>query len=385
MKVVFVSTMMPSGHYSQILTEKLSRQSGIDLTVYADDNPENLKIKNCGKVKNVWSKGIKFGWQILKELRKDKPDIVHLQHEFNMYGGLPTAAIFPFLVLWLRFSGYKVVVTIHSVVLKKEIDKDFIALFNVKPILARPFLFKIVFSVIYFLITKFANKSITHTKMMKKSLIFDYHGHPDKIEPIPTAVPSSHRLARKDGDYFFYFGYLVRRKGLGYVLDGFSKFLKKRPKSKYKFIMAGGAIKGQEKSRDEILQSIKEKGLGDKVKYVGFIDQKQQDELYSNAYAIILPAKISIAASGPLYWSYSYRRCPIASDVGNLREEIIAGKTGILTPNSKWDQAFEFAVNNPKTILRIEGNIEEVAKERSPENTASKYANIYHKFNSRKK
>ena len=302
-----------------------------------------------------------------------------------MYGGLPTAAIFPFLVLWLRFSGYKVVVTIHSVVLKKEIDKDFIALFNVKPILARPFLFKIVFSVIYFLITKFANKSITHTKMMKKSLIFDYHGHPDKIEPIPTAVPSSHRLARKDGDYFFYFGYLVRRKGLGYVLDGFSKFLKKRPKSKYKFIMAGGAIKGQEKSRDEILQSIKEKGLGDKVKYVGFIDQKQQDELYSNAYAIILPAKISIAASGPLYWSYSYRRCPIASDVGNLREEIIAGKTGILTPNSKWDQAFEFAVNNPKTILRIEGNIEEVAKERSPENTASKYANIYHKFNSRKK
>lgn len=379
MKIAFVTTLLPSGHYSQILTRKLSREKNIELIIYADYNRDNLKIKDCGKIKLVWSKGIKFGTQILRQLKKDRPKIVHLQHEFNMYGGLSTAVIFPLLVILLRLKRYKVVVTVHSVVAKKQIDKDFISLFNVKSLLARPFLFKLVFSFIYRTIGRFANTIVVHTKMMRNALISDYAGRKEKVQVIETAIPESKILFRKDGKYFFYFGYMVRRKGLGYVLDGFNKYIARHPKSKYKFIMAGGAIKGQEKSRDEILQAIKDKKLEDKVKYIGFIDQKQQDELYGNAYAVILPAKISIAASGPLYYSYSYRRCPIASDVGNLKEEVRDQKTGILVPNSKWDKAFEYAVKNSKILSRIEKNIDELARERSPLATAFKYAKIYRK------
>ncbi len=377
MKIVFVSTMMPSGHYSQILTEKLSRQKDIDLIIYADDNPKNLKIKNCGKIKNVWSKGNMFAFSILKQLKKDKPKVVHLQHEFNMYGGLITAVVFPLFVLWLRLHRFRVVVTVHSVVPTKQIDKDFISLFNVNKFLARPLLFKVVFSFIYRIISKSANKVIVHTHMMSRALIINYGSNRKKIHVIETAIPKSRLTVRKKGNYFFYFGYLVKRKGLNYVLDGFSEYVSKHPKSDFKFIMAGGAIKGQEKSRDEIIQSIKDKKLGDRVKYVGFIDQKQQDELYNNAYAVILPAKISIAASGPLYYSFSYRKCPLASKVGNLKEEVRDGKTGLLIPNSKWSEAFEFAVRNPKKLSKIEENISEIAKERSPQNIAKKYADLY--------
>jgi glycosyltransferase involved in cell wall biosynthesis len=92
---------------------------------------------------------------------------------------------------------------------------------------------------------------------------------------------------------------------------------------------------------------------------------------------VILPAKISIAASGPLYWSFSYRRCPLASKTGNLKEEIKDQKTGILVPNSNWSQAFDYAIKNQKTITKIEKNIDIVAKARSPLATAIKYANVY--------
>ncbi len=376
-KVVFVSTMLPSGHYSQILTEKLSTEKDVELIIYADENPENLKIKNCGKIKIVWNKGIKFAAQIFKELKKDRPDVVHLQHELGMYGGLPTAIIFPFLIWWLRVSHYQVVVTVHSVVPLGQINKEFIGLFSANPIVSKPYLFKLVFSFIYRIIVKSANQIVVHTKIMRKILISDYGANGKKVKVVETAVPVSKILPRKFGDYFFYFGYMVRRKGLGYVLDGFSDYISKHPKSKFKFVMAGGVIKGQEKSRDEILQMIEGKNLSDKVKYVGFINQKQQDELYNNAYAVILPAKISIAASGPLYWSYSYCRCPLASNVGNLREEVQDGKTGILVSNSKWSNAFEYAVKNPKIIAKIEKDISEIARSRSPLATASKYARVY--------
>lgn len=381
MKVVFVSTLLPSGHYSQILTRKLSHEKDIELIIYSNDNRDNLKITDCGEIKTVWSKGIKFGLQIYRELKKDRPDVVHLQHEFNMYGGLPSAVLFPFFILWLRLHRFYVVVTVHSVVPIKQINKDFIDLFSIKPLLARPVLLKLVFATIYRVISSSANKIIVHTRMMRKTLISDYGANEKKVQVLKTAIPESRKLPRTAGNYFFYFGYMVRRKGLGYLLDGFSKYIKSHPESKFKLIMAGGAIKGQEKSRDEILQTIKDKGLGDKIQYVGFIDQNQQDELYSDAYAVVLPAKISVAASGPLYYSFGYRRCPIASDVGNLCEEIEDGKTGILISNLKWDKAFEYAVNNPKILLQIEKNIETVAFERSPLAMAAKYVKIYNDNN----
>jgi len=48
MKVVFVSTMLPSGHYSQYLSGGLSSVTDIELIVYCDKNKENLSIRGCG-------------------------------------------------------------------------------------------------------------------------------------------------------------------------------------------------------------------------------------------------------------------------------------------------------------------------------------------------
>lgn len=92
MKIVFISSMRPSGHYSQYLTAALNKQENIDLIVYTDNDPRNLGIQGCGTIKNLWSKSIRYIYQIVKELRQDQPDIIHLQQELNMYGGICTAS-----------------------------------------------------------------------------------------------------------------------------------------------------------------------------------------------------------------------------------------------------------------------------------------------------
>ena len=94
MKVAFVSSMLPSGHYSQYITSALARNADIELYVFTDKNKQNLKIGNCGTIRLVWSKSVFYLSEIVRETLRIRPDVVHLQHELNMYGGILTAAIF---------------------------------------------------------------------------------------------------------------------------------------------------------------------------------------------------------------------------------------------------------------------------------------------------
>lgn len=380
MKIVFISGMLPSGHYSQYITNGLNEQKDVKIIVYTDKNPKNLEIKNCGIIKNIWSKSPKYIFEITKELKKDKPDIIHLQHELNMYGGILTASIFPLLLLTFKLMGYKTVTTVHAAVFKKQINEKFIKLFHQESFMARPFILKLFFHYIYNSISLLSNKIIVHTNLTKDILTSDYGVNAKKVDTIPIVIPQKEIDNSSKEEYFFYFGYMVRRKGLGYALEGFRKFIEKNPASKFKLVLAGGVIDGQEEALDEIKQIIKDNRLENRVIIKGFIEEKEQDTLYCKAYAIIIPAEISMGSSGPLFHSVSYGKCVICSKIGHFIEDIDDGKTGILIDNNKWQEAFEFVSENPDKIAEIEKNIEKKAVSRSPVFTAEKYAKIYNQL-----
>lgn len=379
MKVVFISGMLPSGHFSQIITGGINKHKNIDLIVYADKNPKNLQIKGCGEVRPVWSKSPKFIIEIFNELRKDKPDVVHLQQELNMFGGIATVLLFPLLVLLIKLLGIKLIVTLHASVYKKQINNDFVELFNKNPKVIRPFVLKLLFYWIFIPTSIFADGIIVHTNLSKDILTKDYFVDKNKVTVIRTAIPEKPRDNSSKENYFFYFGYMVRRKGLSFALEGFKKFIEKNPESKWKFILAGGVIKGQEASFEEIKKMVHDSHLENNIEFRGFIEEKEQDELYKNAYAVLIPAKVSMGSSGPLYHACSYGKCVIATREGHFIEDIDDQKTGILTENDKWDEALEFAVNNPKVIKEIEENVIKKAEARSPFNTAAKYIELYKK------
>lgn len=377
MKVVFVTGMLPSGHYSQIITSGLVETKKIKLLVYTDKDNKNLKIKNCGRIIPVWSKSPKFIFEIIKRLKKDKPDIVHFQHELNMYGGMFTAFMFPFLVAACKALGFKVVTTVHASVFRSQIDEQFIVTFNQNPKVIKPIFLEVFFLYIYKSISFFSDQLIVHTHLAKKILTEDYGVSAQKTKVIPAAIPEKKPFKGKKEPYFFYFGYMARRKGLGYALDGFKKFIKKNPKTKFKLVLAGGVIKGQEDSLKEITDMINVSGLRDRIIYKGFIEEKEQDELYRKAYCVIIPAILSMGSSGPLYHANSYGKCIIATKIGHYLEDIDDGKTGILTENSNWDKALEKVVENIELVNKIEENTLHKAKERSPLAIANKYLQVY--------
>lgn len=377
MKVVFISGMLPSGHYSQYITHGLAQHENVDLVVYADQNPKNREIQGCGRIKLVWSKSLRYIAEILREIEKDKPDVVHLQHELNMYGGLLTAALFPFLVVLLRLRGIRVVTTVHAAVYKRQIDASFMKLFHQDSPFIQPFMLKLFFRYVYGFISLFSHALIVHTALTKRILIEDYGVSQEKTNVIPIAIPQKKIDNSGKEKYFFYFGYMVRRKGLGYALEGFRKFIAENPASDYRLILAGGVIKGQEKALEEIKSMIREGGLTEKVLIKGFIEESEQDELYRKAYAVIIPAEVSMGSSGPLFHSVSYGKAVICSKIGHFLEDIEDRRTGILIENNLWHKAFLFAVKNPEVISSIEKNTILKAQDRTPFKTAERTIATY--------
>jgi glycosyltransferase involved in cell wall biosynthesis len=377
MKVVFISSMLPSGHYSQYLTRGLNSIQDIELLVYADKQPNNLTMLGCGKIKNVWAKSIFYIIQITRQVIRDRPRLVHIQHELNMYGGIVTSAIFPILLVMLRVIGIKLIVTVHASVYKKQIDKEFMSLFHKDSKLLAPSLLKIFFQYIFSFISLLSHKVIVHTHLAKDILVSDYGMNESKICVIPISIPQRNIQNSNKKPYFFYFGYMVRRKGLGFALSGFKKFIENNPSSPYKLVLAGGVISGQEKALDEILDIIRFNGLQDKVVIKGFIEEAELDQLYWNAEAVIIPAKISMGSSGPLFHAVSYGKCVIASKVGHFLEDIDHMNNGVLTENHEWENAFQMVADQPELVSKIEFAVAEKARSRMPSAIATAHVHVY--------
>ncbi len=377
MKVAYVSSMLPSGHYSQYLTEGLDKLRDLKLLVYTEKDPKNLEIEGCGLIKTVWSKSVRYVFQIVRELRIDKPDVVHLQQELNMYGGLTTVILFPVLLFLIRVLGFKVVTTVHAVVYKSQINDSFVHLFHRDPKFLKPFYLKLFFYFLYKTISLFSNQIIVHTNLTRNILVSDYGVNALMVKVIPISIPERQIKNAPRQKYFLYFGYMVRRKGLQYVLEGFKKYLESNPKSDYSLVLAGGVINGQENANNEILEVIKANHLEKHVVVKGFVDEKDLDELYLHAVAVVIPAVLSMGSSGPLFHAVSYGKCVITSKIGHFLEDIDHLETGILTDNSKWDEAIQFVVNNPAKMSLIEGNVLEKARSRTPFIIASKHREVY--------
>jgi glycosyltransferase involved in cell wall biosynthesis len=200
------------------------------------------------------------------------------------------------------------------------------------------------------------------------------------INVIPASIPVQVEHNGLISKYFFYFGYLARRKGIDYLLEGFKSFLVKNPEKDFKLILAGGVIKGQELAREEIMNKIEKLEITNSVQLRGFIDEKEQIQLYQESYAVVIPALISMGSSGPLYHATSHGKAVLCSRVGHFLEDVEEGVTGLLVENEQWDKAFLYAVNNPIHIFKMANAARLRSKERSPKKTANLYLNIYKKL-----
>jgi len=389
-KVAMVTTILPVTHYSRYLAKAFQSKLGEKVTmfVYTDRRKENEKVP-LDNVKLVWTPNLMYPFQIVRQVIADKLDLVHLQHEFNMYGGPITAVLFPLLVLLLKLTRKRVVVTIHAVVSSREIDLSFLEVFSWPKKTIVLILAKWALGYIYTATCWFSNMVIVHSRYMKSILVSDYKANEGKIRVLPHGVPE--RVVSKTEEInaawvnktaakriILYFGYVVKRKGLEDLIEAFEQVSKKY--QDYILVLAGGALPNQKDYMEKLKKIVQQKGLSRQILFTSFVPEEELIKLLARAEFVVLPSIYSISASGPLAQAISLFKPVIATDLGTFHEDLNDGIDGLLCPPRdvpSLTKAMIKLIENPTLLREIAEGIKRKAKERQWSNIATRTFEIY--------
>ncbi len=356
-----------------------------DLTMFFYTSKDE-KVPDIQQARQVWSP-ILYPFQVLKEVVKDQPDIVHIQHEFNMFGPFYTILFFPILLFLLKMTQTKTIVTIHAVVPLSLIDRQFIEDLGGVKMRIPSILIKMIFVLIYK--PMFASALVVHDECFRSDLISSYKVNKEKVYVIPHGVEHSTIEVDKaaigkwpkefaNKEVVLYFGYIAPRKGLEYLLDAYAQIADRYPN--HVLVIAGKILPYHSSYLHQIVEQIGRLGLSRYIVITGYVTDEEIHILYELAKFIILPYTYSIASSGALAFSFQHQKPIIATNIGAFREELEDGKTALLCPprNSETlEKALIKMMEDPSLREEFSRNLGEKIPERSWQNVGKKTYDLY--------
>lgn len=112
--------------------------------------------------------------------------------------------------------------------------------------------------------------------------------------------------------YILFLGRLVPEKGIRYLIEAF-----KNVKTDKRLVIAGGSS-----DTDEFANELKKLAKGDeRILFTGFVQGKELEELYSNAYIYTLPSDLE-GMPLSLLEAMSYGNCCLVSDIEECTEVV---------------------------------------------------------------
>lgn len=117
----------------------------------------------------------------------------------------------------------------------------------------------------------------------------------------------------KKDDYILFLGRMVPEKGIHYLIDAFKKL-----KTNKKLVIAGGSS-----NTDQYYSDLKFKTIdNDNIIFTGFVQGKELEELYSNAYIYCLPSDLE-GMPLSLLEAMSYKNCCLTSNIDECSEVLL--------------------------------------------------------------
>jgi glycosyltransferase involved in cell wall biosynthesis len=248
-----------------------------------------------------------------------KPRIFHIlwHNKFDLFDRT-------ILMAYYKLAGKKIAFTAHNVNAAKRDSKD-----SWMNRLSLAFQYRI------------ADHIFVHTRLMKDELIADFSVPSRKVSVIPfginnvdprtsiTASGAKERLGITAHDrVVLFFGLITPYKGLEYLVSAMTHL---NGCADIKLIIAGDVRVGYAEywariQRDIRLASL-ENRIIEKIHYI----PDEDVELYFKAADVLALPYTHIFQSGLPFLAYSFGLPVIASDVGSLREDIIEGRTGLIS------------------------------------------------------
>lgn len=267
-------------------------------------------------VQRVFEKNATFMPHVHAALKQANPDVVHIQQELALFGGILTA----YLLQWLVFRWRsKTVITLHGVVDPRKIDADFVKENNATlPV----WLVRLAFKIIYTPLMRWSKKIIVHEAYFKSIMVESYGIHPDKISVIPHGVEplqaSSPAEARArlalpaQANIALFMGYATGYKGIDLLIEGFSTYAKSHSNA-YLIIGAGKHPKLHDdatylKEYERLQQKAATLLPKNQYDWRGFIAEDEIADYYSASDVSLYPYTTAMSSSGPMSFAIGYEK-----------------------------------------------------------------------------
>jgi glycosyltransferase involved in cell wall biosynthesis len=362
--------------YTRNLVQAL-REHGVNVVIFSN-KPRNENVKQSYEgVYSVWNKGILYPFQIFKALvTNSNVDIIHIQHEFFLYGDMFSALLFPVLLILVRLLGKPVVVTMHGVIPLSELNKRFKRENELNgPLFLLKFALIFITKVIVFL----SDAVIVHGKFFAKVMYNDYKCPKQKIHIIPLGIEEAkiiipqneakRRLGLENKVVILFFGYIARYKGVEMLIDAFGRLARKY--QEWVLIIGGGhhpRLRLNPKYKEYItkLQQMAHQLAPEKVLFTGFIPDEELPLYLSAADIIVFPYTTAMSSSAALTSSMSYEKPIIASNIPPMKE-LIPFEEALFERGSPEDLAkkLESVLNNSNLRHKISIHFKKVCEKNS--------------------
>lgn len=336
-------------------------------------------------IKRCWDKGIKYPLQIFFNIISSKVDIIHLQHEFFLYGNGISAGLFPLLQLLLKLFNKPIIVTIHGVIPLSKLNEEFI---EENKLNGNPLILK---SGLYFLVKlmiKLSTCTIVHEDKLKKILQDEYKCNSSKIQVIPHGIEvredsfeidkAKQTLGFQDKKIVLFFGYLTGYKGIELLIEAFDDLEDKDAV----LIIAGGEhprLKDDE-SYKKYIASLKKKATdtGRNIIFTGFVPEEKIAIYFSAADVVVCPYTVFMSSSGPLSLSLAYRKPFLLSD--ELRD-FVNNEDLIFEKNPKsLSEKIKQILNDPVIKLKSQEYCDELRNSRSWKKVGGETYGVYRRI-----
>lgn len=339
--------------YSYNLLNELKNKKNIEVNAIAQKGAEN-KIKGI-KVNACWEKNHKISEQIINELKKENPDLVHIQFLAGMFRKKNIISLIP---LFRFIKKYKVFMTIHS-------DPNKIP-------------FKKLFSKIFFSnVEKFFVLSDYQKNILNKKFNIDNY----KIIKIPHGCYGVKNIKTSKGKEknILCFGFIRRGKGIKEAVVAFEKVKNQLPNTK---LMICGKC-DDEQYLNEIDEEIKKRHLYDDVIINNkFLNKEEISKTFSKADLIIDFPVNEGGPSGSINMAAAYGKASICADTEYLSEYCKNSKAGIIVPKGNYEILSEKIIEllkNNQTIKKMQENAKKYYKKNSFKQVAKIIAREYKK------
>ena len=295
---------------------------------------------------------------------KITPDVVHIQHEFGLFGKQFGVNVVP-LVYKLRLAGIPVVATLHTVYEKLRPGADIIlkALVDVSDAL------------------------IVHEEFQKKTLVKVF-GQAEKINVIPHGVrkvkPFSDAKKRLGLDenrkVILLCGYFRPSKGFHKIVDIFPQILKRVPKAE---LVVAGKMRLVEfaKYRDKFFQKINLSPAREHITvFRGQFPQKTFDYILSAADVVPFPY-LKGAQSGVMAHALAFKKPIVASPLRAFKELVRKTGVGVVARSKKaFAEAICRILKDTELAKKLSQNADRYVREVAGwDIVAQRTISVYHK------